>query len=135
MTVFKVVRDKTVVPLHIMVCGNDPTAARELGSLVSRAGYDVCTVTGCAEDALRAAIEHGPDLVIADARDGTGDAVTAAVKIRGRFAIPCIVVTGNARTASRAAAARPMAVLANPVDAATVATALDKAADHLIAAE
>ena len=131
---FKVVGNETVFPLRVMVCGSDPLAARELGSLVRDAGYDVCAVTGCAGEALEAAAEHWPDLVIADTRDGRGDALITAVRIRGRCAIPCIVVASDAEAASRAHAAHPIAILTSTIGATAIAGVMAEAVDHLIVA-
>jgi CheY-like chemotaxis protein len=131
---FKVVGNETVFPLRVMVCGSDPLAARELGRLVHDAGYDVCVVAGCAGEALEAAAEHWPDLVIADTREGGGDALITAVKIRARCAIPCIVVARDAEAASHAHAAHPVAILTSTVGAATIAGVMAEATDHLIVA-
>jgi AmiR/NasT family two-component response regulator len=100
--------------------------------LIRAAGYDVCAVTGCAGEALEAAAEHWPDLVIADTRDGRGDALITAVRIRGRCAIPCIVVARDAEAAFRAHAAHPIAILASTIGATAIAGVMAEAVDHLI---
>jgi len=102
-------------------------------SALIEAGYDVVDVVLTAEDAVRAAVERHPELVLMDIYlPGKRDGIDAANEIFERCGIRCIFASALADTAAkaRADATLPLAWLAKPFSekklVRTIASALEE---------
>jgi DNA-binding NarL/FixJ family response regulator len=81
------------------------------------AGFTVVGITDTADDAVRLAAIENPDVVLMDVRlRGTRDGVDAALEIRERFGIRCLIISGNIDQVlmARAAAAEPLGFVHKP---------------------
>ncbi|MBO9576333.1 MAG: response regulator [Sphingobium sp.] len=92
--------------------------AEALRAQLADIGFDVCGMAATAEDAVRLAQEHRPDLVLMDMRlDGPGDGVDAALAIHETVGSRVIFVTGSREDATieRINEDHPLATLFKPV--------------------
>src|ERR1700704_2699579 len=75
-------------PLRV-VMGEDDVALREgIGRLLAGAGFDVVGQTGDAQDFLRKALAHRPDVAVVDIQMPPGrgaDGLRAALELRSRL--------------------------------------------------
>ena len=94
--------------LRILVVEDDAVIGMLLAEMLSGMGYEVCAVEATEADAVRAAGQYKPDLMIVDAwlEDGSGVAAVAKILLFGF--IPNVFVTGDT---SRVHALRPSAVV------------------------
>lgn len=82
-------------PLSILIVEDEILIAMLLAETVEVLGHMVCATVGTQADAVAAAAQYRPDLIIADAglADGNGiDAIAAILKTRFT---PHLFVTGN----------------------------------------
>ena len=103
---------------RILVVEDDWFAGMDMESALDKAGYDVRGVVMSAEEAIEAAGESRPDLVLMDVRlVGARDGVDAALEIGRRFGIRCLFVTAFVDPAlkARAEPARPIGWLTKPI--------------------
>lgn len=64
--------------------------------IVEEAGYEVCSMVTCAEDAIVAVKNLMPDLILMDIKlDGPMDGIEAMTEIRKFSNVPVIYITGN----------------------------------------
>jgi CheY-like chemotaxis protein len=88
-------------------------------SALSDAGYEVLGVADRAPDAVRAAQQHRPDLVIMDiSLHSRFDGIRAAREIRRTVGTPIMFISAHcdAETVERAAQVQPVAHLGKPVN-------------------
>ncbi|MGE0533051.1 MAG: response regulator [Hyphomonadaceae bacterium] len=79
---------------RILIIEDEAVIAMDLSDLVSAAGHDVCGVATTASEAVRAANQERPDLVLADIQLADGSSGIDAVKdILGSFDVPVIFIT------------------------------------------
>lgn len=103
---------------RILVVEDDWFVGMDIHASLQEAGYDVLDVVTSASEAVEAARNHEPDLIIMDVRlFGPEDGVDAALEIGRRFGIRCLFVTAFVEPAlrERAEAARPMGWLTKPI--------------------
>lgn len=99
---------------------------RELASL----GYEIAGTAGTSEDAVRAADQWQPDLVLMDITlAGKLDGITAAVTIRGSTGAPVVFLTAHAddKTMERAMLAGPFGYLLKPFSGIELKAAIETA--------
>ena len=75
-------------PLRVLVGEDQPIVSMGLVSVLEEGGFEVVGVAADAEDLLRKARAHGPDVVITDIQmppDFTDDGLRAAAKIRSEL--------------------------------------------------
>jgi DNA-binding response OmpR family regulator len=94
--------------LRILVLEDDPTIGMLLAEMLQLLGHVVCAIEATEGDAVTAAAQHRPDLMIVDARLGGGSGVSAVEQILRTGFVPHLFMTGNI---SRVKALSPHAVL------------------------
>lgn len=108
--------------LRILVVEDDAALAATLGEMLVRIGHNVCATASTQTDAIDAALQHRPDLMIVDysLRQGTG--VSAVDEILRCGSVPHFFVSGNAASVR---AIRPdAAVLQKPFRSADLTKAI-----------
>lgn len=109
--------EKRTAP-RILVVEDDWFAGMDIQSSLQDAGYQVLDLAASAEQAIEAAGEHEPDIVIMDVRlAGERDGIDAALEIARRFDVRSLFVTAYSDPGlrSRAEPARPFGWLTKPV--------------------
>jgi two-component system, response regulator PdtaR len=113
--------------LRVLMMEDDPLIGMLLAEFLEEMGYDVCAIAATAADAVTAAAQYRPDLVIADARLGDGSGISAIEEILRIGFVPHLFMTGNI---SRVKALRPEAVvLEKPFHEAEFSLAIQRALD------
>ncbi len=115
---------------RIVVVEDEAIVALDLKGKLEGFGYEVCRVVDTGEDAMRAAEELRPDLVLMDIRlAGPVDGVEAAAWIGEQLRIPVIFLTAHSddTTLLRAKAAEPADYMLKPVGEQELHVKLDMA--------
>src|SRR5262245_17492773 len=102
----------------ILVVEDERIVAKDLQRSLEKLGYRVPVAAASADEAIRYASEHAPDLVIMDIRiKGGRDGIDTAEVLRSRFDVPVIYLTAyaDATTLARAKRTAPYAYLLKPV--------------------
>ena len=79
-----------------------------LAGMLEEMGHDVCAIAGTEADAVTAALNHRPDLMIVDARLGEGSGIIAVDQILCSGFVPHLFISGNI---SKVKAMKPHAVM------------------------
>ena len=111
---------------RILIVEDDWFAGTDMEAALQDAGYDVPQLVTSADEAVAAADDCEPDLVIMDVRlVGERDGVDAALEIARRFGIRSLFVSAfvDPELRTRAEPARPVGWLAKPISG-----------EHLVAA-
>jgi DNA-binding NarL/FixJ family response regulator len=114
-------------PLRVLVAEAHPIVALGLANLLHTLGYVLVGSVVSGEEALRAAAEHQPDLMLIDVNlRGDMDGITAAVAIHNRLGIRSVFLAEHVDeiTRARAAKAAPVAVLDKTSPMSVIADAL-----------
>jgi CheY-like chemotaxis protein len=112
-------------PLRILVVEDDAIIGMLLGELLTAMGYEVCAVAGTEAEAVEAAAEHQPDLMMVDATLGEGNGIRAVETILRTGPVACVFTTGDALSVSLR---RPGAVVVQkPFDEADLIPAIARA--------
>ncbi len=118
---------------RVLIVEDNYFVAHQCESALVEAGYVVVDIVETAEQAVQAAMDRRPELVLMDIYlPGKRDGVDAAVEIFQRFGIRSIFASALADAAvkARAESAQPLAWLAKPFNdrklVATVESALDE---------
>jgi DNA-binding NarL/FixJ family response regulator len=119
------------LPTRILIVEDETWIAIELQHALSNGGYEVVGLAADADTAVRLAGERRPALVLMDIHlAGRGDGIEAALRIRERFGVRSVFLSGHldAATRRRLEATQPFSVLDKPVTPGellrTVASAL-----------
>ncbi|MGV8040689.1 MAG: sigma 54-interacting transcriptional regulator [Thermoanaerobaculaceae bacterium] len=102
---------------RILVAEDEGIVARDIQNQLRALGYDTDKWVTSGEDAVRAAEESSPDLVLMDIRlQGVLDGIEAAAEIRSRLGIPVVYLTAHADapTVERAKETRPLGYILKP---------------------
>jgi DNA-binding response OmpR family regulator len=119
--------------LRVLVVEDDAMIGMLLAGMLEEMGHDVCAIEATEADAVSAAAQHRPDLMIVDARLGDGSGVSAVEEILRTGFVPHLFMSGNV---SRVMALRPGAVvLQKPFLEAELARAIQRALDAAPAPE
>ncbi len=94
--------------LRILVVEDDILIGMLLAEMLEGMGHDVCAVEATEADAVTAALQYKPDLMIVDARLGDGSGVSAVEQILRTGPVPHLFVSGET---SKVKALRPDAVV------------------------
>jgi CRP-like cAMP-binding protein/AmiR/NasT family two-component response regulator len=103
----------------IVVVEDDGLVASDIASQLVKLGYRVLAVVASAYDALNAASQLRPDIVIMDIQlKGAVDGISAAIDLRHQFNIPTVFLTAFAddATVARAKGAEPQGYIVKPFD-------------------
>src|SRR4051812_47447277 len=101
-------------PRRILIAQAHPIVALGLADIVQQLGYELVGSVASGQEAIIAAGEHHPDLMLVDvALKGEMDGIAAAVEIHNRLGIRRVFLAGhvNEMMRTRAAEAGPVAVL------------------------
>lgn len=113
---------------RILIVEDEMFVALDIELVVEKAGHRAVGFAGTAERAVALAGELDPHLVLMDIRlRGDRDGIDAAIEIRKRFDIPCLVISAytDALTRDRAAPARVLGFISKPFDHALLEIALN----------
>ena len=105
-------------PHRILIAEDDVFVGVQYEDVLTEAGYQIIDIVPSAEEAIEAALDHNPELVIMDVRlAGQRDGVEAALEIFKRFGIRSIFASAysDPEMQTRAQAAQPFAWLVKPV--------------------
>lgn len=86
--------------MKLLIADDDPQLLRALRITLTSQGYEILTATDGAE-AITAAIQHHPDLLILDLGMPNLDGVEVIHAVRGWSQAPILVVSGRAGTADK----------------------------------
>jgi CheY-like chemotaxis protein len=84
-----------VKPLRVLVAEDDAIIGIFLAELITGMGYEICTVVDSEADAVLAAAQYRPDLMVFDARLGEGSGIAAVAEILRSDSIPYLFITGE----------------------------------------
>lgn len=90
-----------------------------LRNIFQRRGYEVCDVVTTGEEAIITAEKEKPDVIIMDINlSGPMNGIEAGIKIRDRFAIPIIYMTGYSEKElmEKAKEVEPIGYFVKPID-------------------
>jgi DNA-binding NtrC family response regulator len=117
-------KDKTKA-LRVLVVEDDNMIGMLLGWMLEDMGHQVCSIEASEADAVTAAAQYHPDLLIVDAWLGDGSGVIAVDEILRRGYVPHLFISGNI---GRVKAVRPDAtMLEKPFGEAALARAIQQA--------
>ncbi|MCC6395820.1 MAG: response regulator [Bacteroidetes bacterium] len=114
----------------MIIADDERIVAADLRKRMMGLGCTVVAVVGSGEDAVRAALDQHPDLVLLDiGMEGAYDGITAAEKIRAEVDIPVIFVTSysDKETLRRAKEIGPFGYILKPFDERELATTVEMA--------
>ena len=105
--------------VRILIAEDEILVARDTENMLLNFGYEVLGIAGTGEEAVAAAGELSPDLILMDIRlRGKVDGVEAARQVRELYNLPVIFVTAHAdeATLQRAKLAGPIGYLLKPFE-------------------
>jgi PAS domain S-box-containing protein len=118
---------------RILIVADDVVVAKDLTIMLERHGYKVVASVGNAEDAIREALAHTPELILMDiGLRSKLDGIDAAEIIRSRSDIPVVYLTSysDEDVVDRAKRTQPLGFIAKPFSESelrnTIAIALYK---------
>jgi PAS domain S-box-containing protein len=113
---------------HVLVVEDERVVAKDLQRTLMNLGYEVPVTVATADDAIRAASERCPDLVLMDIRiKGARDGIETAEILKSQFDVPVVYLTAYAdqTTVARAKLTEPHAYLLKPVKVDELRTAVE----------
>ena len=81
--------------LRVLVVEDDMITGVLLGELLEQMGYDVCAIESTEADAVTAAVQYRPDLMIVDVQLGDGSGVSAVEEILRAGPVSYVFVSGD----------------------------------------
>jgi DNA-binding response OmpR family regulator len=115
----------TLNALRVLVLENDAIIAMLFADVLAEMGHVVCAIEGTEADAVAAAIQYSPDLMIVDAGLSQGNGMSAVQTILRSGFVPHVFVSGNAAAVR---ALQPAAIIIEkPFLAAELAYAIQRA--------
>ncbi|HYK88875.1 MAG TPA: PAS domain S-box protein, partial [Acidobacteriota bacterium] len=114
----------------VVIVEDEHQTARLLTRGLENFGYTVSACVSTGEDAIRAAEDHRPDLVLMDiGLPGPLDGTEAAKQIRFRLSIPVIYISGDSdpATVARAKLAEPLGYILKPYNLDELRTTIETA--------
>jgi len=101
----------------VLIVEDEGLIALDMKNKLEQAGYSVCGIADCAEEAIASVERFLPSLVMMDIRlRGAKDGIETAAEIRERFHVPVIFVTAHAdyATLDRARITEPFGYIVKP---------------------
>ncbi|MFP4362930.1 MAG: PAS domain S-box protein [Spirochaetia bacterium] len=120
----------TAVKPKVLIVEDESIVALDVQIAAEKHGYDVVDVISTGEEALTAAEEYAPDVVLMDINlSGKIDGVQAAETISGKMAIPVIYLTAfsDDRTLERAKYTQPFGYINKPFSELEIKTSIEMA--------
>ncbi len=117
-------------PVQVLIVEDERIVAGDLRARLRRMGYRVVGIASTGADAIHAADEHHPDLVLMDIRlEGAMDGIQAADTIRRTHNIPIIYLSAYAdqSTVERAKVTEPFGYLLKPFEDSELRTTIEMA--------
>lgn len=114
---------------NIMVVEDEGVVSIDIRNMLKRAGYDIAAVAFQGEEAVKKAEISDPDLVLMDiGLKGEIDGIEAARRIRERFQIPVVFLTGFADdvTVAKAKEVNPSGFIIKPINEEELRNILDE---------
>ncbi|MFM2016387.1 MAG: hypothetical protein RL007_43 [Bacteroidota bacterium] len=115
---------------NILIVEDESIVAKDIQMSLRKLGYNVVAICSNGEDAIRAAEEHAPDLVLMDIMlKGDMSGIEAAEQIRSRFNMPIIYLTAYAdeSTLSKAKITEPYGYIIKPFKEIDLRTSIEMA--------
>jgi two-component system, LytTR family, response regulator LytT len=115
---------------NILIVEDESIVAKDIQMSLRKLGYNVVAICSNGEDAIRAAEEHAPDLVLMDIMlKGEMSGIEAAEQIRARFNVPIIYLTAYAdeSTLSKAKITEPYGYIIKPFKEIDLRTSIEMA--------
>ena len=103
---------------NIMVVEDEGVVSNDIRNMLKKAGYSVAAVAFHGEEAVAKAEQSNPDLILMDiGLRGEIDGIEAAKRIRDRFQIPVVFLTGFADdvTVAKAQEVNPSGFIIKPI--------------------
>lgn len=114
----------------VLVVEDEGIVAKDIQQSLKKLGYSVPGVENCGEDAIDAAGEHKPDLILMDIMlKGDISGIEAAAQIKKRFQIPVIFLTAYAdeSTLNKAKVTEPYGYIIKPFKEIDLHTSIEMA--------
>lgn len=104
---------------HVLVIEDERVIAEHIAGLAEDGGATSVRIAATEQDAIAAAREEPPSIILSDVRllEGTGPAAVAAIR-RAQGAVPVIFITGTPEDVEPCEP--PAVVLAKPISSAAV---------------
>ncbi len=80
---------------RVLIAEDEAVVAELLSEVLTELGHDVCAIAATEAEAVAAAARRRPDLMIVDARLGSGSGISAVEQITRSGFIPHIFVSGD----------------------------------------
>ena len=123
---------KSPPPLRVLIAEAHPIVVLGLADLLHTLGYVLVGAVASGQEAILAAGEHQPDLLLVDVElRGEMDGIAAAVEIHNRLGIRSVVLAEHCDRTLQARAAAPVAVLDKTSSMSVIADALRAAPRRL----
>lgn len=116
--------------INILITEDESIVAKDIQMSLKKLGYNVVAICSSGEDAIRAAEEFKPDLVLMDIMlKGEMSGIEAADQIRSRLSIPIIFLTAYAdeSTLSKAKITEPYGYIIKPFKEIDLRTSIEMA--------
>jgi two-component system, response regulator PdtaR len=118
---------ETVMAMRVLVVEDDVIIGILLAEMLAGMGYDVCAIESTEADAVRAAAQYKPDMMIVDVGLGDGSGVSAVETIYRTGPVPHVFVCGDV---SKVQALRPSSIfMQKPYREADLARVIQQALD------
>ena len=111
--------------LRVLVVEDDYLIGIYLAELLVTMGYDVCAIEATEADAVTAAVQYRPDLMIVDMHLRNGSGIAAVEQISRTLPLPHVFVSGD--MSSIEASRRGSVVLPKPFRESDLARAIQRA--------
>lgn len=115
---------------NILIVEDESIVAKDIQMSLKKLGYNVVAICSNGNDAINAAEEHTPDLVLMDIMlKGDMSGIEAAEQIRSRFNLPIIYLTAYAdeSTLSKAKITEPYGYIIKPFKEIDLRTSIEMA--------
>jgi AmiR/NasT family two-component response regulator len=116
-------------PRSVLIVEDESIMVMLLELKIKTAGFSICDSVGSKDEAISAAIEHSPDIIIMDIRlNGNSDGIEAAAEIVKKIKTQIIFTTGysDPETIQRAQQVKPLAYLVKPFEMSELISIMKK---------
>ncbi len=113
---------------RIQIVEDEKIIALDLQRRLEKFGYSVVALAATAEEAVEAALEYYPDIILMDIMlGGNRDGIDAAIEIHEQYNVPIVFLTAYAdeRTVERAKKAEPVGYVLKPFKERELQTTID----------